>query len=92
MNKHIPGPWRWGKDGYLYGAKGLLLGIFTEGPGMGHAAEPNLRLIATAPELLDALSDLVATIDANSYTDRPRGPISGLAYAREVIAKARGDR
>lgn len=57
MNKHTPGPWHV-VDGtfntMIASDKGFYVTEVKQ-TGMGHAVEPNARLIASAPDLLDAL-------------------------------------
>ena len=49
-------------------------------------AEANARLIAAAPELLEALEDALSTIDFERHKFRP-----WQAKARQAIAKAKGE-
>lgn len=60
-------------------------------PGaVGYPLEANGRLIAAAPELLEALEMIVA--EADSYTARTGKPVyNWLDQARSAIAKARGE-
>jgi hypothetical protein len=92
MSKHTPGPW---DDGHHYQGQlaiqadnGRLVAL------CGRLAldeaqlenQANARLIAAAPELMEALSLLVAGIeDSVSPTFVP------LAKARDAIAKATGE-
>ena len=58
--KHTPGPWRVDPTDdtrILQGPNGLHV-AYAANRGMGHAAPANARLIAAAPELLDALRGL----------------------------------
>jgi hypothetical protein len=91
---HTPGPWTleapedkagWTIQGpdekvaHLY-----LYGPTTGGPRTRGEPSANARLIAAAPELLEALQKLVAAIDR-----MPANPADGLADdAREVIERA----
>jgi hypothetical protein len=70
MSKHSPGPWQWLlKDGKmsLRDARGMAVatggynGIIVQG-------EDNARLLDAAPELLEALKDLLA-LDDNHMPD-----------------------
>lgn len=69
MNKHTPGPWVWGAycKG-LYGPEGLeglekeiLSHESYEGMWLSHntSREANARLISAAPDLLEALKELL---------------------------------
>jgi len=105
--KHTPGPWEIrddDEDGVIsiVGRSRIVLArvrTATVEPG-----DENARLIASAPELLDALSGMVEmfkdapTLEQFSY-DEPPEPRSQWDYdailmlgdARAVIAKARGE-
>ena len=95
MSKHTPGPWvivrdtdnkraitmihAQPKDPKAYGqgiAKLVRQGLETD--------EPNALLIAAAPEMLEALKELVAGIET-----RTAGP-DDMEKARAAIAKATG--
>ena len=87
MNKHTPGPWvttpepngkEWGVDAGPWG-----ICICADAPGKG-TAEDNARLIAAAPDLLDALKQIKS--NANMYHAETISEI-----ARAAIAKATGD-
>lgn len=56
--KHSPGPWKWDNDESLVAAGNHGLAIYFE-PGADPTREDkaNLRLIAAAPRLLEALKD-----------------------------------
>ena len=86
---HTPGPWIWSDDFRgLFGAgewNAVLDYAFTEGMWLGHHnKEANARLIASAPDLLALLIELVNI----------EGPCPGnAAWAEKVlaaIAKATG--
>lgn len=93
MSKHTPGPWIWDNNfNGLYGAgpdnevlsyagyEGMWL---TDSP----SREANARLIASAPDLLEALSEVVEFWDSIVPTDCINEmPIK----ARAAIAKASG--
>ena len=90
MSKHTPGPWQIGKN---FGSvvcdtpvPGIRGSDDTEYYG-GHliaesVTEANARLIAAAPELLEALQDMVS--------DHASLSAATLAFARAAIAKATG--
>lgn len=92
MSKHTPGPWFYtteGKDAYGIveqdGTNIMHMQTLQNSIGARHM-EANMRLIAAAPDLLDALSLLVAGIeDSVSPTFIP------LAKARDAIVKATGE-
>ena len=89
--QHTPGPWIWG-DNFkgLYGAgpnNEVLDYASYEGMwlGYGSAMKANARLIAAAPDLLEALQ----AISNPSLDDFSRS--CGFEKARAAIAKATGD-
>jgi len=106
---HTPGPWRIGEAlrGYDFGivkpiATGVI-GIADIPAGLHHGeADANARLIAAAPELLDALRTILQgftdgvfvrdlTHDAESDWARRLVPfITALNRAQAAIAKAEG--
>ncbi len=91
MSKHTPGPWQWTqhfdptisiyKDGF-----GQIARLYDSSAGTGKA---NARLIAAAPDLLEALR-----ICATQSTGPDWTPEQALAFikqhARAAIAKATG--
>ena len=95
MSKHTPGPWVWDDDGatlrgprnmkVLQDGEGLwnLWNSATLKDGMGEA---NARLIAVAPELLEALKELM------EYAGiiEERCDTVATNKARAAIAKAEG--
>lgn len=99
--KHTPGPWSmiYENEHYFIDAPHMPLGkrdIARVSLGNRDAAELNARLIAAAPELLEALQELVAEFDKQSE-DAAKEPgcyglneTGGIAYARTIIAKATG--
>ena len=89
--KHTPGPWRIEmKDNYmkLYMPASRLDGDVAR----GYVGEANARLIAAAPELLEAceaLARLCERFGVNPVT--VSGGPSSLDRARAAIAKAEGE-
>ena len=92
MSKHTPGPWKYGAElssrtgewliSFDAGNRGRGIGIAETRPGSGQE-EANARLIAAAPELLEALEELLAETRINgAFADK----------ARAAIAKARGEK
>lgn len=95
MNKHTPGPWELRRERHL-GKTDHVVKIGTASVyynrGIGQTEETavaNGKLIASAPELLEALEECVQRMEqVQKMTDYP------LAWptikARSAIAKARG--
>ena len=96
--KHTPGPWTAGRKSessrydIIGGSiddtdKKTVVGTFFGGFGYTKQNDPNARLIAAAPELLEALKNLLWQHDNNA------GQLCGMALqdARAAIAKAEGE-
>jgi hypothetical protein len=85
---HTPGPWHLEARAVGYeltaGVNRVRLGFFEEGPGLGYAAEANLRLIATAPALLAALRAMVSAHDQEDIA----ALLEAFHQARGAIAQA----
>jgi hypothetical protein len=98
MSKHTPGPWtfgHWGDDFWVSpDSSGLTQKVARVTWGMGEERKEgreNARLIAAAPELLEALSGLVDACEAhNSANGREMVDRHALERARAAIAKAEG--
>lgn len=90
MSKHTPGPWvsiRY-LDSRFYelGSNEFHARLaFTHGEG--DTDEANMRLIAAAPDLLEALENLADYIDERAGDNECRP----LENARAAIAKAKGE-
>ena len=94
--KHTPGPWYVGSGTYegrnIYSVASVTDDDgFTYQPIVASAEDDgikcwdaNARLIAAAPDLLEALQNLSGALDAVAYG-------AALAQARTAIAKATGD-
>jgi hypothetical protein len=89
---HTPGPWlttesteHWGRVNVTIQAAFTANDIATAWQGNTETNRANARLIAAAPELLDAL-ELISTA-----TDRGFGIDYAKGCARAAIAKARGE-
>ncbi len=85
MRAHTSGPWKYGvrSDGSIW----LSLGDHSTGPhfqGDLVASEADARLICAAPDLLEALSDLLWIVEPNLLTR------DATKDARAAIAKATG--
>jgi gentisate 1,2-dioxygenase len=90
MSKHTPGPWKivdaW-NDHMVEGQNGEEI-IWQDGPhGTPTINEANARLIAAAPDLLEALENLADYVDERAGDNECR-PIEN---ARAAIAKAKGE-
>ena len=85
---HTPGPWKWNNEGYSYLRTATGEDVHDFGCGCcsctSSLSDANARLIAAAPELLEAL-ELISTA-----TDRGFGIDYAKGCARAAIAKARG--
>lgn len=100
--KHTPGPWRVERQNggpttgewMIAGAKpGYLAEVRDCGSG---CAKANARLIAAAPELLDALEDVLWCIDHGpscqiGVVERCRCSMCVAGRIRAAIAKAKGE-
>jgi len=93
MSKHTPGPWKVEHRGYKYIVSKSRDGYITrdvcrmDGSTMAaFAQEANARLIAAAPELLEALKDALQLLEVygGDFEEATRN------QARAAIAKAEG--
>jgi hypothetical protein len=86
---HTPGPWRVGDAGHtVFGPKTNNPSPKTVASNLG---KEDARLIAAAPELLEALKLLFKEVEIESTESMLDGPIGdALAKAHDVIAKAEG--
>jgi len=99
---HTPGPWHCGnRDNWwrIYDENGVYIAAAKDpSPAPNHKAdgfdieEANARLIAAAPDLLEALKWLVYECNTNFiFADDVDGPeYAALEAARTAIAKAKG--
>jgi hypothetical protein len=87
--KHTPGPWC-GKDGQIYSAQtGKTISLLSYFDKDEEQDKANQQLIAAAPELLEALQNLLDDIEY-SQKDIPAGAIGQrqIRAARAAIQKA----
>ena len=89
MSKHTPGPW-----GIYFNSQDdfVVRKMFDDGTeshavARVHSGAANARLIAAAPDLLDALKCLVGWFD----DDRMNGAEKQIKKARAAIRKATGE-
>lgn len=93
MSQHTPGPWEIDqaiRHGFtVYSEQsGFIVGYMDEEGRYGAVeSEANARLIAAAPDLLEALETIVAT-----ERDRHGYHPAWTDQARAAIAKARGEK
>lgn len=85
--KHTQGPWNLMYpdnpfDGFVAGPDDKLVAV-----GMGDDTRANARLIAAAPEILDALEQIVSLFP---YFPAGSDERKALELAQEAIAKATG--
>lgn len=101
MSKHTPGPWH--IPSHLSGADGIgpkdgyeIITCCCCGSIGGDSKEQeiaNARLIVAAPELLEALENLVLQIQDHNYGIKSPAQYETNAFvaARAAIAKAKGE-
>ena len=89
-NGWTPGPWKYDTAGMcdVLSGTGAMIVSCVESSVPLEQDEPNLLLIATAPELFDALAAFVSCyehpVSYSEFSDM-------LETARRVLAKARGE-
>ena len=99
MSAHTPGPWRIADDVYPSFLKvdgpSFKLSVVMWATDLDESDYQSrladLRLIAAAPELLEALIDVVAIAQLDKWDQAVSGRQSFLWNAKVAIAKARGD-
>lgn len=93
MSKHTPGPWYWAPkaDGAVFiksdDTRPLHKTVAQVASNELSAMEANARLIAAAPELLEALRDVTEYLENNRVTAREAAL---LRSATAAIDKAEG--
>jgi hypothetical protein len=95
MSTHTPGPWGSFHPGPLDHGRRIFAGnvyiAFVGNSGMTvEQNEINARLIAAAPELLEALKELLGIVRIHSEATNNNFAWAEVEYAEEVIAKATG--
>ena len=98
MSKHAPGPWRLSvtDDTLVRSVDNGLVAVAHGDYGCDwEVMEANARLISSAPDMLEALQELVAEWDARHAAEDHRSgytlDTAGIAMARAAIAKATGE-
>lgn len=84
MSAHTPGPWEHCDDVCVRAGRDLVALCYSN-PSHADNLHDNARLIAAAPELLDALQDALCALECCGK-DYP-----AATKARAVIAKAIGE-
>lgn len=86
MSKHTPGPWSIADDGTIEANRAGLVGH------LANASESDSRLIASAPDLLEGLQQVMGWIDSWSpdFTRDPEWPEYNH-HIRAAIRKATGE-
>ena len=90
---HTGGPWRVGKHDETLGiydmAENYRLATIEEWRGEHEGeSEANARLIAAAPDMLDALREMLSMFGDHEQYDDDSAQV--IAQTRQVIAKAEG--
>lgn len=93
MKKHTPGPWEVsGGDGIWavspWNARFRLATVTKPSPMNGIDWEANARLIAAAPELLEALRSLTHAVEKRNES----AMTMHAGYARSILEKASGEK
>lgn len=100
QSKHTPGPWKVGQRIDNPGQIDLIrVGVPSEEPGYveysvasvhcyGESAEANAALIASAPDLLNALKRLLGHVPGYPVVDPDDSEAAAIDQAIEAIAKA----
>ena len=89
---HTPGPWRIGTappngEQAIGTIRGMMVAVATTGVGMEKETLANARLIAAAPELLDALQGMLEVFGDEFGI----GSSETCDAARAAVAKATGE-
>src|SRR5271165_5079056 len=89
--EHTPGPWRWWRVLAVEGVAGGIV-IADCGPSRSgycdSETEANARLIAAAPDMLEALKEFVAYSEC--HCAEPECPPCAYCMAEQAIEKAEG--
>ena len=93
--KHAPGPWTAQRLAIVASDRSFVGRVYPwcADPQDAECAEANARLIAAAPELLEALEETL-TAGINWYETATKSDASELGFvvrARAAIAKAKGE-
>lgn len=88
---HEPSGYQHSMGGYILGRQGKICDVSGFDVG-SDAAKENGKLIAAAPELLEALQEMVAIVKKHTYPqpDKPSSTWGRMEAAEAVISKALG--
>jgi hypothetical protein len=86
MSKHTPGPWC--MESFFHGQYDVYSEVTDDFISGGTISEADARLIAAAPDLLEALEKVVSFVDAGQGT----WTVEEQQKARAAIAKAKGEK
>lgn len=84
MSGHTPGPWKLQKHGSM--GQGVVMYFVNDTTSIGTSNEADAKLIASAPDLLDALTRIVAAMDDHNGDEI----VPAVRAAKIAIAKATG--
>lgn len=93
---HTPGPWTVlepvnGFNARIFAAGNIYIGSIGHSDNIGGCNAPNARLIAAAPDMLEALEALLEASHPISRDKRScDGRVKAKRLARAAIAKAKG--
>ena len=94
MSEHTPGPWSESPDGStIYRVDGVPVARIAAAGRPGDARSANARLIAAAPDMLEALEKALHLLELQSEPTDAFRYVDGVdvpAAARAAIAQARG--
>ncbi len=90
---HTPGPWKAGKNNYVYDKDNVVVAeiYYWDDSGCRKEDLDNKMLVAAAPEILEALELIVNEWAPWCDSDDPGGNEALLVNAKRVIAKAKGE-
>ena len=89
-DKHTPGPWRV-DDNYVLCLYDGRPNNICRMLGRGDETEANARLIAAAPDLLEACEVMVAAYDEGLGISFRDGYFKGVALMRKAVKKAKAE-
>jgi hypothetical protein len=88
-HKHTTGPWNAHESGLISAGPQCLHIAQTVTTGMGHAAAANARLLAAAPDMLQALQMALVSIERNAMQQgQDPSTDTEAAIVRAAITKA----